>query len=378
MKPQKPSSSFSFGHHYPAHWLAILDSQQRTTLPRALTVTTWLLIFTIIAMVVMLTWVPWVQTTTGSGRVTTLNPQDRVQTLSALVSGRIAQWYVQDAQLVRAGDPIVRIQDLDDELVVRLQAQLDAAIRKHKAARQAAETAVLDLSRQEDLYEAGLTSRLTFEQASIRVQQLRISEEQALSELNQAEVNFSRQGSQLVVAPRDGTILHVEAGDVATLVSAGQRLAAFLPANGERAVELYIDGRDIGLVRPGREVRLEFEGWPSFQFSGLPEFAVGTFAGEVVFVEPSARDDGRFRVLVSERELGTACQTDAVTLPGLNLAGNCGWPPDNFVRLGANVRGWLLLETVPLSYELWRLMNNFPPSAIPLASTGTPPTDVKK
>ncbi len=378
MKARPRTGSFSFGHAYPSGWLTSLDSQRRTGLPRAVRVTVWLLLWTMLALVTMMVLVPWVQTTTGSGRVTTLDPRDRVQTISALVSGRVAEWYVRDAQVVRAGDPIVRIQDLDDELVVRLQAQLDAAIRKHEAARHAAETAELDLSRQEDLYEAGLTSRLTFEQASIRVQQLRISEEQALGELNQAEVNFSRQGSQLVVAPRDGTILHVEAGDVATLVSAGQRLATFLPAGGERAVELYVDGRDIGLVRPGRTVRLEFEGWPSFQFSGVPEFAIGTFAGEVVFVEPSARDDGRFRVLVAERQLGTACEQDTVALPGLNLAGNCGWPPESFVRLGANVRGWVLLETVPLGYELWRLLNNFPPVSIPAVAGSAMVDEVKK
>lgn len=370
----KPIRGYSFGHRYPRTWLETLDSRRRTAMPRVLRVTAWLLVSTVVILAAMLVFVPWVQTTNGTGRVTTLDPRDRVQTLSALVSGRIAEWYVQDAQVVRAGDPIVRIQDLDDELVVRLQAQLDAAIRKHEAARHAAETAELDLARQEDLYEAGLTSRLTFEQASIRVQQLRISEEQALSELNQAEVNFSRQGSQLVVAPRDGTILQVEAGDVATLVSAGSRLATFLPAGAERAIELFIDGRDIGLVRPGRTVRLEFEGWPSFQFSGVPEYAIGTFAGEVVFVEPSAREDGRFRILVAERQLGTACEQEKVALPGLNLAGNCGWPPESFVRLGANVRGWVLLETVPLGYELWRLLNNFPP----VMASATPAAEVKK
>lgn len=378
--PQRPHDSQrnSFGHRYPESWLLRLDSQRRTGLPRAVRVTAWLLTTATIALALMLVFVPWVQTTSGSGRVTALDPRDRAQTLSALVSGRIAEWYVQDAQFVHAGDPVVRIQDLDDELVVRLQAQLDAAIRKHEAARHAASTSELDLSRQEELFEAGLTSRLTFEQASIRVQQLRISEEQALGELNQAEVNFSRQGSQLVVAPRDGTILQLEAGDVATLVTAGQRLATFLPANGERAIELFIEGRDIGLVQPGREVRLEFEGWPSFQFSGIPEYAIGTFSGEVLFVEPNARDDGRFRILVAERQLGTACDQDKVALPGLNLAGNCGWPPDTFVRLGANVRGWVLLETVPLGYELWRLLNHFPPVSIPPAAPGSLQVEARK
>lgn len=141
-------------------------------------------------------------------------------------------------------------------------------------------------------------------------------------------------------------------------------------------MELYLEGRDIGLVEPGRQVRLEFEGWPAFQFSGMPQFAVGTFAGEVVFVEPSARLDGRFRVVVAEVVQTEGCDAPR-SRPGLNVAGNCGWPPESFVRLGAVVRGWVLLETVPLGYELWRLMNNFPPINAELAraaagGSGTP------
>ena len=126
-------------------------------------------------------------------------------------------------------------------------------------------------------------------------------------------------------------------------------------------MELFIEGRDIGLVWPGRKVRLEFETWPAFQFSGIPEFAVGTFAGEVSFVEPGAGADGKFRVLVRETEPEAQCSIPGDLRPGLNIAGNCGWPPQNFVPLGASSRGWILLDKVPLGYELWRLMNNFPP-----------------
>ncbi|MDY6982013.1 MAG: HlyD family efflux transporter periplasmic adaptor subunit [Pseudomonadota bacterium] len=364
MSDSKLVSQFMFGHSYRTRDVAALTCLQRIALPRALRVVAWLLVVTLALAVVLLWRVPWVQTAAGMGRVTTLDPADRVQNVSALVSGRIAEWYVRDTDTVRAGDPLVRIEDLDSDYVTRLETQLDAARRKHAAAKQAADTALLDLARREELFAAGLASRLDYEQASIRVQQLRVSEEQALAELNQAEVNLSRQGSQVVLAPRDGTILHVEAGDVATVVSAGQTLASFLPDGGTRAVELYIDGRDIGLVRPGREVRLEFEGWPAFQFSGMPDLAVGTFAGEVSFVEPNARIDGRFRVLVTERRDADCNSSEPAPRPGLNRARNCGWPPASFVQLGANTRGWILLETVPLGYELWRILNNFPPLAV--------------
>lgn len=369
--------NFSYGHSYNKAQLEQLGCLEQIRLPRALRVVAWLVVAAMLLIAVAMVFVPWVQTTTGPGRVTTLDPRDRVQDISALVSGRIAEWYVSDASVVKAGDPIVRIVDVDDELVVRLESQLQAARRKLDAAREATRTAQLDLDRREGLFAEGLASRLELEQASIRVQQSRIAEEQARGEVNEAEVNLSRQGSQLVVAPRDGTILHVEAGDVATVVSAGQALASFLPADAERVVELYLEGRDIGLVHPGRKVRLQFDGWPAFQFSGLPEFAVGTFAGEVVFVEPNARADGRFRVMVAEEKLESGCFGIDMR-PGLNVAGNCGWPPESFVRLGASVQGWVLLETVPLGYELWRLMNNFPPVNAAVVASGTVATEASQ
>lgn len=359
--------TFSFGKPYQEDQLSNLNALASIGIPRVVRVSCWIIFISLVIGISGL-WIPWVQTTSGSGQVTTLNPSDRVQSISALVTGRIAEWYVQDADYVEAGDPIIRIQDIDDQLIVRLQLQLDAARRKIEASQEAVTTAQIDYQRQKDLFGEGLASQLSFEQARIKVQQMTVSLEEARSEFNQAETALSRQGSQLVVAPRNGTIIHVEAGDTATIVSAGQPLATFMPADTKRAVEIMIDGRDIGLVHPGRQVRLQFEGWPAFQFSGRPDLAVGTFRGEVVFVEPSARLDGRFRVLVKEPLNSEDCLESEV-INGIPRMGECGWPPESFVRLGATVRGWILLETVPLGFELWRLLNSFPPINVTNASS---------
>jgi hypothetical protein len=108
------------------------------------------------------------------------------------------------------------------------------------------------------------------------------------------------------------------------------------------AVELYINGLDVALVSPGRKVRLQFEGWPVVQFSGWPSVAVGTFGGIVKIVEPNVSPNGRFRILVTQDP-------------------NEAWPDRHFLRFGAKAKGWVLLNTVPLGYELWRQLNNFPP-----------------
>ncbi|MDA0896786.1 MAG: biotin/lipoyl-binding protein [Proteobacteria bacterium] len=100
--------SFSFGKPYQEDQLSNLNALAAIDVPRAIRVSCWIIIVSLVIGISGL-WIPWVQTTSGAGQVTTLNPSDRVQSISALVTGRIAEWYVQDADYVEAGDPIVRI-----------------------------------------------------------------------------------------------------------------------------------------------------------------------------------------------------------------------------------------------------------------------------
>ena len=37
------------------------------------------------------------------------------------------------------------------------------------------------------------------------------------------------------------------------------------------------------------------------------------------------------------------------------------WPPQEHVRQGTKAMGWVILNRVPLWYELWRRFNLFPP-----------------
>ncbi len=313
--------------------------------PRVMRVVAWMLAFGGVAITAFLILTPWVQTTAGGGVVTALNPTDRLQEINALVSGRIEEWYVRDGSAVKEGDPIVKIVDNDPMLLDRLQAERGQVVAKRDAAEAAVRTALLDLTRMRDLFEEGLAARREYEQAQIRVEDLRSRAAEAAAELNRIDVNLSRQSVQIVRAPRDGVILRVNAGATATFVSAGAVVASFVPDNVVRAVELFIDGRDVALMRVGAKVRLQFEGWPAVQFSGWPSIAVGTFGGEVAAIDPSADASGRFRVLVTE-----------------DLADPHPWPDDRYVRFGATARGWVLLETVAVGYEIWRQLNNFPPN----------------
>lgn len=303
------------------------------------------LVFFLAVVTLFLIYVPWVQTASGPGSVTALNPNDRMQEINALVSGRIQEWYVRDGSRVKVGDPILRIVDNDPQLLQRLRAEREQIMAKLTAAQTALDIAQIDKLRMENLFDQGLSARREFEQARIRVEQLRADVAQAGAELSRVDVNLSRQSVQIVRAPRDGVILRVNAGDAATFVTAGQVVATFVPDNAERALEIYIDGRDIALVREGAPVRVQFEGWPVIQLSGWPSVAVGTFSGHVIAIDPSAQASGRFRVLVEE-----------------NSDTGAPWPDRRFVRFGSKARAWVLLEEVSVGYEIWRQLNNFPPN----------------
>ena len=324
-----------------SHRFTALESVK---VPRVMRTIFYMLLAAFLSALVFLIYAPWVQTATGRGAVTTLNPNERKQDINALVPGRIEEWYVRDGSAVKKGDPIVRIADIDPQLIERLQAEREQIALQLQAAQSALATAKLDERRARELFEAGLAARRDFEQAQIRIAEREGQVAAAQAALNRADVNLSRQSVQIVRAPRDGFIQSLNAGDAATYISAGDVLATFVPSTSERVVEIFIDGRDVALVKRGDKARIQFEGWPAVQFSGWPSVAVGTFGGIVIAVDQSAQIDGRFRVLIAE-----------------DKSDPHPWPEERFVRFGAKAQAWVLLETVPVGFELWRQLNNFPP-----------------
>jgi multidrug efflux pump subunit AcrA (membrane-fusion protein) len=177
-------------------------------------------------------------------------------------------------------------------------------------------------------------------------------------EIQDIDNRIERFKARNVLAPCDGTVYRVAAnvGQGGQYVKEGDELCTIVPDTADRVVELFLDGVDAPLVlayadRAGRQphVRLQFEGWPAIQFSGWPELAIGTFGGRIRQVDSAAMLDGKFRVLVEPEE---------------QLTGDV-WPADEFLRQGNQVVGWVMLNRVPLGYEIWRRLNGFPPVLAP-------------
>ena len=276
-----------------------------------------------------------------------------------------------------------------DARITMAEERLNAASHLVEAATAAYETSRLNFERQRALAEKGLASRRTFELSELDFTQKRTDRERSLaahkaavseveairadrqkiradsgasveksrSELAKSreefqyaeaerlkiETRMARQGTQHILAPKDGTIFRLLANPGAEVVKPGDPVAILIPATRQRAVELWVDGNDAPLIDAGRKVRLQFEGYPAIQFSGWPETAVGTFGGIVTLLDSTDNGKGDFRILVS---------------PDYD---DERWPDERFIRQGVRVNGWVLLNEVRLGYELWRNFNGFPP-----------------
>ena len=278
-----------------------------------------------------------------------------------------------------------------------LRLSIEAARTRLDAARYAANTARLQFERIKSLYQdrRGLASEREFELATLErdrtaaeliraeadlkraetdgmasINSSMAARESARSDLASAsqaviglEIQIEQTTMQRVVAPRDGIVFRVQATE-GTFLRAGSALCTIIPETESRMIELWLDGNDMPLVhsreldsegrlrREGSPVRIQFEGWPAVQFVGWPSVAVGTFGGEVVLVDPTDNGKGQFRVLVSPRP-------DLVERNGRMV--EQGWPANRWLRQGVRANGWVLLQRVPLWFEIWRQLNGFPP-----------------
>ena len=153
-----------------------------------------------------------------------------------------------------------------------------------------------------------------------------------------------RRGMYVIRAPQNGYVVRALKAGIGETIKEGESIAMIQPANPTIAVELYVRAMDVPLIQRGRMVRLQFDGWPAIQFSGWPAVAVGTFGGKVVVIDAVSSDNGKYRLLVRPAE----------------MPGDQPWPQQ--LRVGSGVVGWVMLDDVPIWYELWRQLNGFPPS----------------
>jgi multidrug resistance efflux pump len=152
---------------------------------------------------------------------------------------------------------------------------------------------------------------------------------------------ISRGNQKWLIAPQDGQIIKAKKSGINEIVKEGEMIVEMVPSKIDYAIELFIEPMDLILINSGQKVRMIFDGFPAIIFSGWPNNSYGTFGGRVSMVENNRNENGKFRILVIP---------DNQEKP---------WPKE--LKLGTGVRGFALLKTVPIWYELWRQINGFPP-----------------
>ncbi len=165
--------------------------------------------------------------------------------------------------------------------------------------------------------------------------------EGSISKMNNDFANMQiRSSFYYITAPKDGIVVKALRVGVGETIKEGEDIVTIVPEKPELAVELYVDALDVVLLEKGDEIRLQFEGWPALVFSGWPNVTFGTF-GAIVKTIDKVSTKGKFRILatVEDRE---------------------GHPWPEQLRIGTNAKGWSMLKTVPVWYEIWRRLNGFP------------------
>lgn len=173
-------------------------------------------------VLLMLVFLPWTQNIRSRGYITTLQPDQRPQTINSVIAGKIEKWFVKEGDFVNKGDTILFISEVKDEyfdpellsrtedqikskeLSVRsymdkinsLDTQIDALLQTKKlkteqannyikqaqlkilsdsvdleAAKTNYQIAIKQFERQEELYKQGLKSLTDLESRKLKLQE---------------------------------------------------------------------------------------------------------------------------------------------------------------------------------------------------------------
>jgi len=170
----------------------------------------------------------------------------------------------------------------------------------------------------------------------------RLDAEGSINKMENQYSNYKkRSGYYYILAPQSGYITKTFVTGIGETIKEGQPVISIMPDDYELAAEIYIDPIDLPLMHVGEHVRIQFDGWPAIVFSGWPDASYGTYGGEIYAIDQYIGTNGKYRMLI---------KPDDRDVP---------WP--KALRYGAGLKAMILLNDVPIWYELWRQVNGFPP-----------------
>lgn len=231
------------------------------------------------------------------------------------------------------------------ELTIQADVAAKADLQGAQASLKAAEQARAALSFGRDQVTADVQQRLLDAEAA---RDAAVAE--AAKSLDQlAELSLRQENAQQrilasrIYAPIDGTVVRMAKAGIGETMKQGDTVVTISPLSSDKAVEMWAEGLDAPLLTPGRKVKLLFYGIPAIPLPAWPELMAGTRSGLIKVVDQVDDGKGNYRFWVVP---------DPDDDP---------WPDQSQVRQGTKTMGWVILNRVPLWYELWRRFNFFPP-----------------
>lgn len=256
----------------------------------------------------------------GSGYIVT---GERYISLGVRVPGRIDRYFVEEGQSVRAGDPLVRLDDRDYRAAV---ARTEAGIEVAKANLDLAEA---ELRRGRELRRTSVISEQELDVLENKAEVARATLKQLDAALAEAKVNLEY---TLLRAPTDGVVLAKlkEVGEIAVpggFAGSGD-LIRLANLNDMRA-EVDVNEADLQRVRLGQTARVTPDAYPTAGYEAsvvklYPQVdrQKGTLKVEVKILDPDDRllPDMSARVtFFAEADAGGAPAAEVVLVPAAAL-----------------------------------------------------------
>ncbi|MEM1327738.1 MAG: HlyD family efflux transporter periplasmic adaptor subunit [Bacteroidota bacterium] len=197
------------------------ESYSAIKMPEANKMMRWWM-FGALGVLIIVAFLPWTQNIQAKGEVTTLQPEQRPQTINSSIAGQIEQWYVQEGELVKKGDTIlflteVKAEYLDTNLVERTANQVFAK-----------ELAI-------DAYEDKATA-LANQIAAFERQRI-LKKEQTRRKIRQNELKMNTIEAEIVEAKNDYAIAEYQYRRTDTLYQKGIKALTDLEEKRRKMVE---------------------------------------------------------------------------------------------------------------------------------------------
>jgi multidrug efflux pump subunit AcrA (membrane-fusion protein) len=261
---------------------------------------------------------------------------------SAKIAKETALLNLQRSKILEAEGLISR---RDLELAIQAATQTDANLKGAEAELSETQEARTALGHKRNNIDAELVQKLLglkSKRATVIGEAAKVSKELADLALTRSNA-LQRQIASKILAPVDGTVVRLTPLGLGEIVHPADLLLTIVPKDSSPAIEMWANSIDAPLLKPGRPVRILFQGVPAIPLAAWPELMAGTYDGRIQVVDKSASANGQFRFWVAPETHRRE------------------WPPQLQVRQGTQVMGWVILNRVPLWYEMWRRFNLFPP-----------------